>query len=105
MVASVVALFFSVILAPMILDTDLISEGSARSVRRWIGRLPYIAFFAGLFAAIIPDRQDAIMIIAGGKAMNYVQSDSSLNKLPYQTTAIISEYLDKQIEELKKDKK
>jgi preprotein translocase subunit SecE len=62
-----------------------------------------ISFFS-IIACLIPSKNDMILIWAGGKTMDYVQSDTSLSKIPYQTTSIITEYLDKSIQELK-DKK
>ena len=67
-----------------------------------------IAFWTTLIIGILlvftPTKNDMILIYAGGKTMDYVQSDSSLSKIPYQTTTIISEYLDKSINELKEKK-
>lgn len=65
-----------------------------------------ISFFclSVIAACLTPTKNEMILIYAGGKTMNYVQSDTSLSKIPYQTTSIISEYLDKSIKELK-DKK
>ena len=57
-----------------------------------------------LLACLTPTRNEAILIAAGGKAMNYVQADTSLQKIPYQTTTIISQFLEKQIKELKEAK-
>lgn len=58
----------------------------------------------GIIGTFVPNQKEAIIIIAGGKTMNYIKSDSSLNKLPYQATTIISQYMDKQIESLKEEK-
>ncbi len=52
-------------------------------------------------ACLIPTKNDMIIILAGGKTLDYVQGDTSLSKLPYQTTKIISDFLDKSIKELK----
>lgn len=64
----------------------------------------YVCIVATMITAFTPSKQDMIFIYAGGKTMDYVQSDSSLSKIPQQTTTIISNYLDSKIEELK-DKK
>lgn len=69
---------------------------------RWIPRLLIPVFVIGFLGSLfLPTKNDMILIYAGGKTMDYVQSDSSLSKIPYQTTSIISEYLDKQLNELK----
>ena len=52
----------------------------------------------------MPSKNDMIIIYAGGKTMDYVQSDTSLSKIPYQTTAIITQYLDKSLKEIKETK-
>jgi len=73
---------------------------------KWHRVLSFVfAIISGISLIFIPSRDEAIMILAGGKTMDYIQSDTSLNKLPYQTTQIISEYLDKKIKDLKTDKK
>ena len=69
-----------------------------RNISLWVGLV------SGIFLVFIPTKNDIILIYAGGKTMDFVQSDTSLSKIPYQTTSIISEYLDRSIEELK-DKK
>jgi uncharacterized membrane protein len=55
---------------------------------------------SSIVLVFMPTKNDLILIYAGGKTMDYVQSDTSLSKIPYQTTAIISQYLDKSIKEL-----
>ena len=52
---------------------------------------------------LIPSKKEAIVILAGGKTMDFVQSDSSLSKIPHQATTIISSYLDKTIKEIKRE--
>lgn len=49
----------------------------------------------------LPTKQDVMMIYAGGKTMDFVQSDTSLQKIPCQTTKLISDYLDRQINDYK----
>jgi len=55
-----------------------------------------------MIATFLPKKSDMILIIAGGKALDYVQQDSSLSKIPYQATEIISKMLDEKIKELDK---
>jgi len=57
-----------------------------------------------ILTSFLPNKNEAILIMAGGKAMDYIQSDTSLSKVPYQTTSIISEYLDKTLKEMKASK-
>ena len=70
---------------------------------KWIVKYSLISFILSfLIVTFLPSKNDMIVIYAGGKTMNYIQSDTSLAKIPYQTTTIISNYLDKQINVLKK---
>lgn len=50
----------------------------------------------------IPTKNDAILIYAGGKAYEYIQKDSSLQKLPFQTTEYLKVVLQNEINEVKK---
>lgn len=61
-------------------------------------------FIIILITAFIPSKNEAIFIMAGGKTLDYVQSDTSLSKIPYKATEVIVNYLDKTIGEMK-DKK
>ena len=57
-----------------------------------------ICFWLSLTTAcLIPTQKEAIFIIAGGKTINFIQSDTSLCKIPSQTTAIVSDFLNNQI--------
>ena len=64
--------------------------------------IPTIAL---ILATLIPTKNEAIVIIAGGKTIEWAKQDSSLQKLPEQTTLLISNYLEKQINELEKQNK
>lgn len=61
---------------------------------RKYGIIGIIILFICLF---IPSKDEAILITAGGKTMDFIQNDSSINKIPSQTTAIISNFLEKQL--------
>ena len=50
----------------------------------------------------LPCKDDAIFIIAGGKTMDFIQSDTSINKIPAQTTKLITDYLQEQLNDAKK---
>lgn len=64
--------------------------------------LPFSALFFGLMWVFTPTKNDVVFIIAGGATLDYIQTDTSLQKLPYQTTKFVSEYLDKKIAEIGK---
>ena len=53
-----------------------------------------------LVACLIPTQKEAVFIIAGGKTIDWAMADTSLNKIPSQTTAIISRFLEYQEKEI-----
>lgn len=59
----------------------------------------------GLGLTFIPTRNEAILILAGGKTLDFVQSDSSIAKIPAQTTKLVSDYMEQAIKELSKENK
>lgn len=61
--------------------------------------------FCSLFTIFLPTQKEAIFIIAGGKTMDFIEQDSSVQKLPSQATEIIAKYLDNKINELKEKTK
>lgn len=86
-------------------ETD--DEVEQRKIKRvsWLKKLRWIVPVTGffvLFKVFIPTQKDVIIIMAGGKTLDYVQSDSNLSKIPYKATAVIVEYLDKQLKDIKK---
>lgn len=69
----------------------------------------YILSIASLI--FVPTQKEAIIIFAGGKTIDFIEQDSSITKIPAQTTSIISMFMEKQImslqdeiEEKKNDK-
>jgi hypothetical protein len=69
--------------------------------RKWIPKtFVFTIIFSGLTLLFVPTKNDLIFIYAGGKAIDYVQEDTSLQKIPFQTTKIISNYLDSKLNEL-----
>ena len=56
-----------------------------------------------IFYILTPDTKEAMIIIARGKTLDYVQSDTSLQKIPYKATELIlkkmDEYIDETVEE------
>jgi hypothetical protein len=65
----------------------------------------YCIYFLIIFSLIktfLPSQKEAIFIIAGGKTIDFIEQDSSVQKIPSQATEIITRYFDKEIEELKK---
>jgi hypothetical protein len=65
--------------------------------KTWIPTLLFV------FYILTPDTKEAMLIIAGGKTMDYVQSDTSLKKIPYKATEMILKKMDEYIDETTKD--
>ncbi len=51
----------------------------------------------------IPKTQEAMLIIAGGKTIEYIEHDKNLKKIPGQSTEIVSLFLQKELNKLKKE--
>jgi|GEM_PF-2726065 len=86
-------------------DVNCWDESEKREYRRkykWKVNVAGILLpFSVLIACMIPTRNEALVIMAGGSVMEYAKKDTSLQKLPYQATEIISQMMDEKIKELK----
>jgi Na+/melibiose symporter-like transporter len=99
-VAAAIGLAFMLISYFVCSDMD---EDEQNKVKlKWAKRLAIVAISVGFISVFIPSKEDAILIYAGGKAYEYVKSDTSLQKLPYQTTEYLKLIFQKEIDELKK---
>lgn len=104
-VSSVALIIFCIIIYGMIPDMYNYTKErkkelfkSKRGIRNAMITVLLISILIQLF---LPSRNEAIFIVAGGKTLDYVQSDTSLSKIPYQATTIISQYLDNQLKQIK----
>jgi hypothetical protein len=73
----------------------------------FLSKLKFIFPFGLLFIILsifIPTKNEAIFIVAGGKTIDFIQTDTSLCKIPEQTTQIVSAFLDDQIREINSGK-
>lgn len=61
--------------------------------------------FSIILATIIPTTKEAMIIVAGGATIEYVQKDENLQKIPLKATEVVAQYLDSKLEELEKNKK
>lgn len=87
-------------------EDDEIKERKATRAKymkktKWL--LP-LGFFFILCRIMIPSQKDIVLIIAGGKTIDFIQTDTSVSKIPSQTTAIISQFLNNQIINLQNPK-
>lgn len=79
-------------------DGSIKEYKKSRRVRHFMSW--FLFFFSLITVTLLPSKSDAIFIVAGGKTIDFIQSDSNINKIPSQTTAAISQYLDKAIKEI-----
>ena len=63
----------------------------------WVPILLFVLYI------LTPNTKEAMLIIAGGKTMDYVQSDTSLQKIPYKATELILKKMEDYIDETTSD--
>ena len=100
-VASGISLLILIIYRLVELDDNLIHEYRVEQTtkrielnnkkQKIVKRFLFISLF---FAVFTPDTKEAIMIYAGGKTLDYVQKDTSLQKIPYKATELIIKKMD-----------
>ena len=80
-------------------------EGDDNPALKWYKHLffwpIYIAAILGL--VFIPTQKEAVVIFAGGKTIDFIESDSSIQKIPHQTTEMISKFMENEILEMDKE--
>ena len=70
--------------------------------RKWFVNRIWIVCLLWVVTILTPDTKEAMLIIAGGKTMDYVQQDTSLQKIPYKATELILKKMDQYIDETSK---
>ena len=83
-----------------ILDSYHDNEEKENRVKRkyFINRV-WIPILLSILTALIPDTKEAMLIVAGGKTLDYVQADTSLQKIPYKATELIIKKMDEYIDD------
>ena len=72
----------------------------------WLfGMFIFLLFLGALGRTFTPTTKEAVFIVAGGKTLDYMAKDTSLNKIPGQVTSITSTWLEKKLNELESDVK
>ena len=79
-------------------DEKKIAAGH-KGMKRW--GITSIIFI--LFAVMTPDTKEAILIVAGSKTLDYVQKDTSLQKIPYKATELVLKKMEEYIDETTSD--
>jgi 6-phosphogluconolactonase/glucosamine-6-phosphate isomerase/deaminase len=64
--------------------------------KTWVPILLFILY------TLTPNTKEAMLIIAGGKTLDYVQQDTSLQKIPYKTSELILKKMDEYINNVDK---
>lgn len=72
--------------------------------KNWLlGIFIFLATLGGLGKVFTPTTKEAIFIVAGGKTLDYIGKDTSLQKIPGQITGITSTWLESKLKELEED--
>ena len=96
----------SIIGVGIVAYTIMMVDGYEREVkelkqkRKWFVNRIWIVCLLWIVAILTPDTKEAMLIIAGGKTMDYVEQDTSLKKIPYKTTELILKKMDEYIDEV-----
>lgn len=61
----------------------------------------FIAPVLALLVTMLPSKADMITIIVGAKVIDFAKSDTSIQKIPSQSTKIISDFLQGEIDKVK----
>jgi uncharacterized membrane protein len=74
-----------------------------RSIRKKFMNKIWVPILLFIFYILTPNTKEAMLIIAGGKTLDYVQSDTSLKKIPYKATELILKKMEDYIDETTSD--
>jgi len=86
----------------MMIDSSESEVKELKQKRKYFVNRIWIVCLLWLVAILTPDTKEAMLIIAGGKTMDFVQQDTSLKKIPYKTTELILKKMDEYINEVEK---
>lgn len=53
-----------------------------------------------IISLILPTQKEALTIIVGGKALGFIESDTTLTKVPDQAVIMLNKYMDEKIAEI-----
>jgi hypothetical protein len=68
--------------------------------RKWFVNRIWVVCLLWIVSILTPDTKEAMLIIAGGKTMDYVEQDTALKKIPYKATELILKKMDEYIDEV-----
>lgn len=88
-------LFYSISIASESYNDKTVEKH--KQSRKWFTRRLWIPILLWVVAILTPNTKEAMLIIAGGKTLDYVQADTSLQKIPYKATEVILKKMDEYI--------
>jgi len=88
----------------MVIKLILFIEDMDEKFRRpWLfATLIFFLSISTLGRTFLPTTKEAIFIVAGGKTLDYITTDTSVNKIPDKLANITTTWLDQKLDELKK---
>ena len=83
-----------------ILDSYNDNEEKENKVKRkyFINRV-WIPILLSILTVLVPNTKEAMLIVAGGKTLDYAQQDTSLQKIPFKATELILKKMDEYIDD------
>jgi hypothetical protein len=97
---SVFALVFGIISIVDTFSHDWVEYMKKKKEKRSIMLLS-VGFFFCILSVFTPNTKQAIMIYAGGKTLDYIQSDTSLQQIPSKSTELILNKLNEYLKDTK----
>lgn len=74
--------------------------------RPWlVGTCIFFLSISTLGKTFLPTTKEAIFIVAGGRTLDYVSTDTSINKIPGKLADITTTWLDQKLNEMKTEVK
>jgi len=73
---------------------DTPDTAKVKSAKKGVKTWSIFSIVFCLFSIMTPTTNEAIVIVAGGKTLDYVQKDTSLQKIPYKATELILHKMD-----------
>lgn len=99
----ILSVFAGVFSSPIAADDCGIEGDKLKRLRKFFRLVVCVGLFSLIANVFIPSKNEALLIIGGGKVYEYVQQDTALQKIPGATTEYIKVLLEKEISEMKKD--
>lgn len=101
-IASLVLSIFAGVFSVVFVAEDCgIDGGMRKTIKRAFKIIVFVGFFSLIANVFVPTRNEALLIIGGGKVYEYVQQDTALQKIPGATTEYIKVLLEREIDDIK----